>query len=327
MTEPVERIDAELADLCRGRGLHDTKIIEKLGPTVRTALRIRHGDDPVVQRDQLRTGLVHASRDLARDLRMAFQGALGLDADGPAYLEDRLKQVAQELHLHPKSARRRLTLARRGVAEHLAGALIRAEANNPYIRLEWQDVRVEAQFRLDLPQPRLIERRTIVAIKDGLRIVTASISLPSPGVPPQIAVIAGEGCEVASILRESPSHLRCDLALPQPLARAQRHQYEVSFVLSSFAGIRPYYVLVPFRGVPYFAAAVHFGTPSVASRVWRLSGVPSSIIEDLPDRAPDFDPAATPIVQVEFQRAISGFCYGLQWEWSESALAAGVGIG
>jgi hypothetical protein len=322
VNDPVELLDKELAALCRGRGLQDPKILDRLGPTVREALGIRYSDDAAEQRRQLQVGLYEAARSLPPDLRTVFIHAMGFDPAGAAYIGDRLEIAGKRLDRDTRTVRRRLTQARHHVAENLASLLRRAASNNRYVGTGWLVDSLHSLFRLDLPAPRLTESREIIATVEGLDSITANVSLPSPpppADPPMLEVVAEDGCTVASAEQVSASHWRYELALPVPLHRGERHHYVVTFVTSSLGYVRPYYVLVPFFDVRAFSAEVHFGSPPVSRHAWRLDGVPPAVIEDSPATAPDFDTEKSPVIRVEFMRARPGLCYGLHWDWSDWA--------
>lgn len=324
MNDPVEQLDRELSALCRGRGLQDPKILDRVGPTVREALGIRYSDDAAEQRRQLLVGLYEASRSLPQDLRTVFIHAMGFDPASAAYIGDRLKTVGSRLDRHARSVRRRLTQARRHLAEDLASRLGRAASTNRYVGTGWRVESLHALLRLDLPAPRLTESREIIATDAGLNNITANVSLrssPPPAAPPLLDVVAEEGCTVASSEQVSASHWRYELTLPSPLQLGERHRYAVTFITSSLRYFRPFYVLEPFRDVRTFSAEVHFGSPPVARHAWLLDGVPPAVIEDSPATAPDFDTKTSSVIRVEFDWARPGLCYGLHWDWSDGAHA------
>ena len=264
MNDPVAVLDSELSGLCRGRGLQEPRLLDRLGPALREVFGIRQVDDAAEQRRQLQVGLYAASDSLPGDMRIAFRCALGFDPAGPAFVGDRLTAAGEILDRHPRSMRRRLVQARRQVAENLAAALGRAVSNNPYLQPGWHVNRLRSVLRLDLPVPQLTESRDIIVTEDGLSRITANLSLPLPSTrhgSPALAIVAEEGCTLASSEQVSASHWRYELDLPTRQRCGQEHRYVLTFAISSLRDMRPYYVLVPFREVRTFVAEVHFGTP------------------------------------------------------------------
>ena len=319
MNDQVELLDKELAALCKGRGMQEPRILDRLGPAIREALGIRYGDDAAEQRHQLQVGLYDASAPLAPDLRVVFRYVTGFDRKGPHAVGEREAILGRLLNRDARTVRRRFAAARRAVAENLATRLGHAVSNNRFVRSGWHVESLRSVVRMDLASPQVTEYREIIATEEGLSRIAAHMSLPSaatvPADRPPLEIVAEQGCVVKSSERISASHWGYELDLPEPLQRGQRHHYVVTYIASSLDTMRPYYALVPFRDVRFFAAEVHFGSPSVARYAWYLDGVSPAVLDDAPIAMPDFDTDASPIVAVEFERAQPGLCYGLLWNW------------
>jgi hypothetical protein len=153
---------------------------------------------------------------------------------------------------------------------------------------------------------------------DGLDRLTANLSMPPrAGHPrPALDVVAEFGCEVAGARQMSGSHWRYSLALPRPLRAGERYRYMITFSVPDRATIRPYYVLVPLRRTRRFSAELTFARADDVALIWRLDGVPASVLEDATpsDGVLTLDEHGT--VRVAFDRVQQGLCYGVQWRWA-----------
>lgn len=324
MTPCGEQIRTELRLLRHHGGVTAVSLIDRLGPLLRTAFAVVAGDEPDAVRRRVTAELTELVRGLPeRRERVAVVEVYGLAGSAPAKVGERLERAAEKLDdVSGRTVRRWLEDAEERMAEVLAGRAARRRADNPHSPPGWFVSRLSSQVRLDLPRPELIERREIVATDDGTDHLTVSLSIPQLDRerPAKIEAFAVAGCAIAASEHPHSSNWRFRLELPHPLRAGERHRYEIAFRLSDLALMRPYYVLVPLRHCQYFEAEVHFGSPPVADLVWRLDGVPTSVLDDMDPGEHRLEPGEAGAVRVAFDHPSQGMAYGVQWSWREMAV-------
>lgn len=185
----------------------------------------------------------------------------------------------------------------------------------------WYVESLHSSLLLDEFPPHALERRVIVATRDGLHEITTSISVPrAPGdnqADHRLLVEALSGGTIEAREHPHPSYFRQVLALPAPIDAGQAHEFVLRRAVPEGQPMAPHYVTVPHRRIDYFELRVRFGTHRPPPSVWRLSGVPTSVIYDDEPTA-DLVPCEDGEAYTYFRGLVQGFGYGLRW--SDEAL-------
>ena len=110
----------ELNELRRGRGLDAADLHQRIGPCLRGACDITETDPPAAARQKLVLRLTELCGRLPPDLRLAALAAFGLHEEAAGeFLDRRISWLASVLDRDPRTARRRIDLAFRRLAELL----------------------------------------------------------------------------------------------------------------------------------------------------------------------------------------------------------------
>jgi hypothetical protein len=169
---------------------------------------------------------------------------------------------------------------------------------------------------MDDGRPRAVERRVIVATRDGVGEITTSVSVPrvrdDSGREHSLAVEAVSGGVITSREHPHQSHFRQVLQLPSPLRRGELHEYVLQRTLPADQPMAPHYVLVPHRRSDHFGLTVSFDHQRPPAMVWRLSGVPTSVIYDREPTA-DLVTGVAGTYRASFRAMTQGLAYGLCW--------------
>ena len=305
----------ELNELRRGRGLDAADLHQRIGPCLRAACDITEADPPAAARQKLVLRLTELCGRLPPDLRLAALAAFGLHEEAAGeFLDRRISWLASVLDRDPRTARRRIDLAFRRLAE-----LLGAPASNRDLHplAGWYVEAMKAMLRLDRDPPDLQEERRIVAQVDELDELVLSFSVPAePGSDPVPDITADVlfGGEIVEARQVSASHAQFVMRLPSPLRLGQRHEYGIRFAPRRTA-LRPYYVMTPLRRCEEFSVRVRFDRADPPSRVWRLNGVPGRVIDDGVDSGDALTVNRVGEVGLEFHDLHQGLSYGLQWSF------------
>lgn len=180
----------------------------------------------------------------------------------------------------------------------------------------WYVRSLHTSLRLDERPPTAIERRIIVATRDDLREITTSISVPrargDQRADHRLLVEALSGGTIEAREHPHTSHFRHVLALPAPIDMGQTHEFVLRRTVPEGQPMAPHYVTVPHRRIDYFELRVRFGTHRPPPTVWRLGGVPTSVIYDDEPTA-DLVPCEDGEAYTYFRGLVQGFGYGLRW--------------
>jgi hypothetical protein len=305
----------ELNELRRGRGLDAADLHQRIGPCLRAACDIAEADPPAAARQKLVLRLTELCGRLPPDLRLAALAAFGLHEEAAGeFLDRRISWLASVLDRDPRTARRRIDLAFRRLAE-LLGAPGSNRDTHPLAG--WYVEAMKAMLRLDRDPPDLQEDRRIVAEVDELDELVLSFSVPAePGSDPVPDITADVlfGGEIVEARQVSASHAQFVMRLPSPLRLGQRHEYGIRFGPRRTA-LRPYYVMTPWRRCEEFSVRVRFDRADPPSRVWRLNGVPGRVIDDGVDSGDALTVNRVGEVGLEFHDLHQGLSYGLQWSF------------
>lgn len=306
----------ELNELRRGRGLDAADLHQRIGPCLRAACDVTEADAPAAARQKLVLRLTELCGRLPPDLRLAALAAFGLHEEAAGeFLDRRISWLASVLDRDPRTARRRIDLAFRRLAE-----LLGAPASNRDLHplAGWYVEAMKAMLRLDRDPPDLQEERRIVAEVDELDELVLSFSVPAePGSDPVPDITADVlfGGEIVEARQISASHAQFVMRLPSPLRLGQRHEYGIRFAPRRTV-LRPYYVLTPWRRCEEFSVRVRFDRADPPSRVWRLNGVPGRVIDDGVDSGDALTVNRVGEVGLEFHDLHQGLSYGLQWSFA-----------
>lgn len=318
--ELAEQVSAELVRLRRGGGVYDADLQNRLGPHLLELLDYTPGMDEAVIRPELVRLLDLATAPLSPQQRRVALMALGVHpSHGDTALQERMRIVADELGVVPRTVHRRLVEATDVMAGVLADQLLRLRRRNPDAPAGWTVESLDARLSFAEARPELVERREILVTAPGLREIVANVSVMSPNDrrADRLDVTALAGCEVLEIARVGGSYWRVRLGLAKALLLGERHAYEVAFRTPSREAMLPFYAFVPQRPSRRFSAAVTFARAEDVDQIWALDGVPQSVVLDRAPDARDGDVTIGPDNRVtcSYDHPLMGMCYGFQWRW------------
>jgi hypothetical protein len=324
MTNPRPRLPVsadvlatELKAARRGRGLYHPDIAGRVGPAMRAAFGLTDVDAAAVARSKMIRRVQEGSRSLPEELQLAVLGALGIHQDvrDMMLLQDRVAWLAGRIHKDNRTARRRIDEG----CERLAEILVGGSEGRRSGRLAGDDWYVEsfhAILVLDSGSPMTIERRVVVAERDGLDRLALPWSLPR-------AEAAADGHDLrARVLyggaltgkeRESDSRFRLSLTLPRPLRAGETHEYGLLIEVPPEQPMRTHYIYFPATRCDFFDLRVRFGVGAPPERVWRVA---DAFHRDVDERRLDSDLLTVDRagdVHVQFFEMALGHGYGIQW--------------
>ncbi|QKV75288.1 hypothetical protein [Amycolatopsis sp. Hca4] len=311
---------AELRKLRKGRGVAGPGVAADTGPALRELCKISNEDQPATVREKLRGTLNALTDDFPPDLREIARISLAIeipqDSTGQ-FLRDRTRWLATRSAVDDRTIRRRLDdalllLAQKATWSSGSGHA-RAEQTDA-----WTVRRFQALLRLDQPTPESFERRTIVALRDGLDQIRSSITIPTPQGEPvlersvDLITRVHFGAELVARRLLHGSRFVFDLRIP-PLSTGDEHEYELVNVIPDGQEMRSHYVFFPERPCNEFDLRIRFKSTAPPVQV--------HVVREVFHRDVDFPGAAAePIsvdavheVHVRFENLKAGFGYGLQW--------------
>jgi hypothetical protein len=290
---------------------------QKIGPRLAELCGVGpHDADPTARRKIL--ALVNSLANALTELeRTAIRHALG-DGRGVEHdkLEDRVRLLAQTLVVSHRTARRRVDEAFRALADEAVQASGTATEDPADPERGWAVLSLESLLRLDLRSPQIIETRRIVALRDGLKKITARVSLPlaTSGLPDdrELEADAQQGARISSTQRQGQSHYRYVLDLPRALGRGDEHSYTLVFQVPE-GRLRPHYAFIPLVACRRFDLRVRFDPERRPRQVWRVERlVPRLLDEGLdPGESLPLDDASE--VEAGFPFLDIGYAYGVAW--------------
>ncbi|HXS66548.1 MAG TPA: helix-turn-helix transcriptional regulator [Streptosporangiaceae bacterium] len=181
----------------------------------------------------------------------------------------------------------------------------------------WYIESFKALLRLDVDPVEAIEQRVIVATRDGVDELATTICVPrhqdDEGASHQLDAELLHGGSL--VLREQPyeTFFRNVIALPNPLRAGERHEYAMRLRLPPGQPMAAHYVHVPFRRSDSFELRVRFSGVRLPLAVWRVSGVPNTVIYERRPPTETISPDIFGEVHVAFQEMRVGFGYGICW--------------
>jgi hypothetical protein len=305
----------EFATLRRGWGLQHTALRERVGPTIARWCELppEAGDRDIRRRVEESIQEI----ELVPQLFLIIRAALAIE---PAFryprLSDREDRLASELHCSPRTARRRVEEAFRLLAQEIAAKRGPDNLDDP--DRGWTVRRFRALVRLDRVMPELIEERTIVAVRDGVRRISARFSVPRTldgvTVRREVAADVQQGARIALAERQGDGHFHYILDLPRQLSRGDELSYTMVFQILDGEPIRDYYAFVPLITCESFHVRVRFDTAHPPRTVWRLDRTPPRVLADPAIPGPPLPLDGAGEVALEFTDLERGYGYGLSWQ-------------
>ena len=305
----TEQLIEELKAARRGPGLHHPAIETRIGPALRTACGVEPGDLASTVRAKVIDRLRRATDALPTEVAMTALAALGISPqvhDLPR-LQDRVGWLAEHLKRDVRTARRRVDEACARLADVLS-ATARPGAGGR--RPGWHVQAFEWVVLLDGERPLTVERRRIVADRDGLDRIELGWSLPAdPGRALDVRVLFGG--VLAERQRQTSTRVNQVLELPTTLRIGERHEYSVLMPLD--VSLKNHFAYTPFTPCDSFDLRVRFDLKNMPERIWRVS---EAFHRELDERLVDGEPLTADRsgeVQLHFDDLLAGYGYGVQW--------------
>ena len=314
MQVQVDQLARELKALQGRRGVQQAHRDESVGVLITQALSLaqyRPGDE---RRKALISGLVTHAEVLPADLSFVFLTACAIRPELRPVLTERLEYAAHILKVNVRTVWRRLDVANLRVAASLAGVLQAPESAPPP---EWVLTSLHAETDLTHARPTFLSTHTVRVVSPYLTEITERLSFPGAGPDADPEFMVTGDCALIRVERPYQVSWTLRMRLRRQFACGEQITYSIRLRAPSRRLVHPMSVMLPERECRVFSTKVNFGRPSVASRVWRLDGVPAPVAElDDPAGVP-LDPHTEPILGAEYQNMVRGRVYGLRWEWAE----------
>jgi hypothetical protein len=312
LTGSAELLTEELKAARRGRGLHHSQIERRIGPALRAACGVDPDDPPSVVKAKTIDRLRRAADALPAELSLTVLVALGIHAEVQdlPQLQDRVDWLAAKMKRDVRTARRRVDEA----CTRLADALSTTTGARTGRRGQGWHVHTFAAVALfDGDRPVTVERRVIVADRDGLDEIMLGWSLPLDGGRRDLDVRVLYGGVLAKHEQPAGTRIQLVLELPVPLHIGERHEYSVLTQLPADRLLKNYYAYTPYTPCDFFDLRVRFDRKRAPDRLWRVS---EAFHRDLDERhvvgeSLAVDPSGE--VRVQFEDLLPGYGYGVQW--------------
>jgi hypothetical protein len=313
LTASAELLAEELKAARRGPGLHHPEIEKRVGPALRTVCGIDPDDLPSVIRAKTIDRLRRAADALPAELSLTALAALGIhpEVHDLPRLQDRVSWLAARMKRDVRTARRRMDEACARLADALSTA---ASAGTGWRGPGWHVHSFDAVALLDGDRPITVERRLIVADRDGLDQIMLGWSVPvdsDPGGELHVRVLYGG--VLADREQQTATRLKFALDLPFPLRIGERHEYSVLTQLPPDRLMKDHYAYTPYTPCDFFDLRVRFNRKRLPKRLWRVS---EAFHRDLDERRVEGEPLAVDRcgeVRLQFDDLVPGYGYGIQW--------------
>lgn len=289
-----DQLVLELKTLRKGRGIHASRIGDRIGMTLRQLAGVTADEGPVAIRSKVEAHLEMLTRYLPADLRTAalIAFAIAPDSRHPLY-KDRVTLAAARIHRDPRTARRRIDEAFERLAE-LAVAPDRLLGEPaPPTGTGWHVNELVMTVALDRPMPELIERCRVTSDEDGLR----EVALLTDQVMTSPVVTVFHGGSLSGRRDASGATL---LSLPKPLAYGESHEYTVRGCTESRLTRIEF---TPTRQCDEFHLRVRFARDDVPRHLRRMGDE---------HRREWVDEAGE--IYLRFDGLVPGRTYGVHWE-------------
>ncbi|MBL8929289.1 MAG: hypothetical protein JNL54_04120 [Kineosporiaceae bacterium] len=312
----VHQLVDELETMQRRRGLQSPDWAGSVGPNIGQALALEQHEDGSRRREALVAGLLGHADSLPGDMQLAFISACAIPKRSLALLGERLQYAGDRMHIpvSPRTVRRRLKLANRRVAQTLADDLARRSAAPS---TDWVLTALDATTDLTTSRPVFRSTHTLRVVAPLLTEVTERISFPgaAPDADPEFE--AEGDCALVRVDRPFQPTWALTMRLARPFTCGEVVSYSLAVRAPSRRLVHPMSVMLPERECRRFSTKVDFGSPSVASRVWRLDGAPAPAAELDSTSGELLDPHQTRVLTASFNGMVRGRVYGLRWEWAD----------
>lgn len=307
----VELLIEELKAARRGPGLHHPSIGSRIGPGLRAACGIEPHDPASDVRSKAIDRLRRAADALPAEVATAARAALGVEPEVHelARLQDRVLWLADRLQRDVRTARRRMDEACARLADVLStGARPGAGLRGP----GWHVQDFDWVVLLDGDRPLTVERRRIVADRDGLDRIDLGWSLPvGPGEDIDVRVLFGG--VLAERQQQTATRVRLVLELPRALRLGERHDYSVLTYTPAERLLKRHYAYTPYTPCDSFDLRVRFDRKNIPESVWQVS---EAFHRELDERLVAGEPLTADgsgEVRVHFADLVPGYGYGVQW--------------
>ena len=306
----------ELKALRRGRGVHQQAIEERIGPELARVCGIAPGAERSTVRATVIEKLGQAVATLPAELSLSAAAALGTAPETAdlLQLQDRVEWLAGQLRRDVRTARRRVDEACGRLAEVL-GAGLSAPAGGRR-GVGWYVAEFHAAALLGGPASTTVERRVVVAERDGLDRIQLAWSLRTPAAGPEsdlgIRVLYGGTLDPPE--DTAGSRLRIVLRLARPLRAGERHEYSVITTLPPGRAMQNHYVYTPATRCDRFVLRAHFEPGLAPARIWTVADAFHRDLDERTVDGPEVVPDRCGDLRVEFDDMLPGHGYGIQWE-------------
>lgn len=306
-------LTAELKLLRRGLGLYHPDLQRRLGPGLREVCAA--GADGPDLRGTVIGRLQSAAAVLPSDLSVAVLAALGIHPETRhlAKLEDRADWLAHRLNRDARTARRRIDQGCGMLAETLAAG--RRGRRGSASSTGWYIESAQSVMLMDTDVPTAVERRVVVAERDGIDHLVLSRSVPpSSSGRPEVSGRVLFGGLLGLREWESTSRFRLVLDLPTTLRTGDRHEYMVAWRQPADVPMRPYYIFVPVLRVDHFDLHVRFDHTAPPARVWQIADAFHRDLDEEPLDRDEIEVDRCGESHVEFDNLAPGHTYGARWK-------------
>lgn len=306
---------AELKTLRKGRGLQTPRLTDQVGPALRALCGIAETETSASAREKLTKRLGILAGGLPDDLRLVVTTVLALHSDSQRqFLQDRVQSLAELQQRDVRTIRRRMDEGFALLAEIAtapAGQDQRASA------LGWYVDRFEATLRMDKPVPECFERRRIVAEREGLDVIQATITLPKVDQDGDddhdLFAELYYGAVLLGKQRKAETRFAFDLGLPRALSIGEKHEYGIIMRVPDHQSMRSHYVFVPDRRCDEFELRVRFDPKRPPSKIWRVNEVFHREVDEVKPTEPLIELDHTGEINLSFDVLLPGHGYGVQW--------------
>ncbi|MFC0533036.1 hypothetical protein [Phytohabitans kaempferiae] len=306
----------ELKSLRKGRAARHPALSRRLGPQVRRLCAIADTDTSAECRAKLMAAAQRLLAHQPQETRLAVLAALALHPETEhRTLHAREAWLAQRLHVHERTARRRVDDGILLLAEMTAG--IGRHQAEVVDGEDWRVRSLDAVLRLDAASPQLIERRTIMVTGGEVGEIIHRMSVPvarragSPTHDLQCEVMHGARIKVRD--RPSDDHFVYRLDLPRRFRVGEIHEYGLRFQIPPGQPMANHYVMQPLNPCDSFDLTIRFPPDRLPGRIWQLDGVAPRLVDRDQPIGSLLRPDRFGELRVSFQGLRQGRAYGLKW--------------
>jgi len=313
----VDDLAREIKNLQRGEGLAEPDLDGRVGPLLRTVCSVDAADDQETLRTRLSDLLIRHAVVLSKNERCAGLASLRLHPDAQfRFLKDRQAWAARQIDRDvARTVDRTAERAYRRIAEEIIREFTeRQQPPNLYAPRGFYTAELIATVRLDLDPSEWWERRTIVALEQGLDRMPVALSVPAApdGSFTEIDLEVTDGGTLVDWTRVQPAHYQGAIQLRHRLARLEAYEYEVRRRIASGGAVQPYYIVSAHVRCDRLVVHVHL---DAGVRAWRVDGVPWPTLEDGTVRSTQpLPPDDAGVVSAEFTHLHRGLAYGVVWD-------------